>query len=141
MVYLTRRERFSAAHRLYHPGLSEEENERVFGPCANPNYHGHNYELFVTVRGEPDPQTGLIMNLKELSQLIRREVIEYLDHRNLNEEVPFLQGIVPSCENVAKAIFHRLQPLLHGCALHSVKLVETENNFAEYFGTEAEGIR
>lgn len=134
MVYLTRRERFNAAHRLFHPGLSEEENLRLYGPCANPNYHGHNYQLFVTVRGKPDAQSGLVMNLKELSTLIRTEIIAYLDHKNLNLEVPFLHGMVPSCENVAMSIFHRLKPLIRGCELYSVRLVETENNSVEYFG-------
>ncbi|MCS6917840.1 MAG: 6-carboxytetrahydropterin synthase [Chitinophagales bacterium] len=134
MIYLTRRERFNAAHRLFQPALSEEENQRLFGVCANPNYHGHNYQLLVTVRGIPDARTGLVMNLKELSQLIRSEIIDHLDHKNLNLEVPFLQGMVPSCENVAKAIFHRLRPHLKGCELHCVKLIETENNYVEYFG-------
>lgn len=134
-MYLTRREHFNAAHRLYHPGWSDEENERVFGMCANKNFHGHNFQLFVTVRGEPDPNTGMIMNLKELSRIIQTRITEKLDHKNLNVEVEFLKGIMPSTENLAKAIFEELRQYLSNCELHSVKLYETENNFAEYLGS------
>lgn len=134
-MYLTRKEHFNAAHRLYHPGWSDEENERVFGMCANKNFHGHNFQLFVTVRGEPDPNTGMIMNLKELSRIIQTRITEKLDHKNLNVEVEFLKGIMPSTENLAKAIFDELRQYLSTCELHSVKLYETENNFAEYLGS------
>src|SRR6185436_13598287 len=103
MVYLTRKEHFNAAHRLYHPHWSDEKNEEVFGKCANKNFHGHNYNLFVTVKGEADPDTGIIVNLKELSQLINTRVIDKLDHKNLNLEVDFLKGIIPSTENLVKA--------------------------------------
>jgi 6-pyruvoyltetrahydropterin/6-carboxytetrahydropterin synthase len=139
MVYLTRKEHFNAAHRLYNPRWTDEQNQAIFGRCANKNYHGHNYNLYVTVKGEPDPDTGIIVNLKELSLLIQSAITEPLDHKNLNVEVDFLQGIMPSTENVAKAIFERLQPLIRGAALHSVRLYETENNFAEYFGAESGG--
>ncbi len=134
MVYLTRRERFSAAHRLYRADWSDEENERYFGACANKNYHGHNYQLFVTICGDPDPATGILYNLKELSQLIQTHVIDHLDHKNLNVEVAFLNGMMPSCENLAEAIFHQLAPKIVGATLHCVKVVETENNYAEYYG-------
>jgi len=134
MVYLTRREHFNAAHRLYHPHWSDEQNEAVFGKCANKNYHGHNYNLFVTVKGEPDPNTGIIVNLKDLSKLIQSVITDKLDHKNLNIEVDFLKGIMPSTENIVKAIFNELKPHLKGCELHSIRLFETENNFAEYFG-------
>jgi len=134
MVYLTRKEHFNAAHRLYHPHWSDEQNEEVFGKCANKNFHGHNYNLFVTVKGEPDLNTGIIVNLKELSKIIQSVVTDKLDHKNLNIEVDFLKGIMPSTENVAKAIFNELKPHIKDCELHSVRLFETENNFAEYFG-------
>lgn len=136
MVYLTRKEHFNAAHKLYNDGWSEERNREVFGKCANANWHGHNYNLYVTVKGTPDPDTGFIMNVKVLSQLIKDEVIEHLDHKNLNMDVPFLKGKMASTENVAIAIWHRLEQKIaqYGCALHSIKLYETENIYAEYFG-------
>ena len=134
MVYLTRKEHFNAAHRLYNPKWSDEQNDQVFGKCANKNYHGHNYNLFVTVKGEPDADTGIIVNLKELSQIIKTKILDKLDHKNLNIEVDFLRGIIPSTENMVKAIWKELQPYLTGCDLHCIKLFETENNFAEYFG-------
>jgi len=134
MVYLTRKEHFNAAHRLYHPHWSDEQNEEVFGKCANKNYHGHNYNLFVTVKGEPDLNTGIIVNLKDLSKIIQSVITDKLDHKNMNIEVDFLKGIMPSTENVAKVIFEQLKPHIKGCELHSVRLFETENNFAEYFG-------
>lgn len=134
MVYLTRRERFNAAHKLYNPNWTAEENDSVFGKCANTNWHGHNYELYVTVKGQPDPNTGFIINVKELSDLIKEHVINHLDHRNLNLDVPFLQGMLTSTENVAIAIWKQLTPHLKGCSLHCIKLVETENIYVEYFG-------
>ena len=134
MVFLTRKEHFNAAHRLYNPGWSDEQNEEVFGKCSNKNYHGHNYNLFVTVKGEPDPSTGIIVNLKELSILIKSVILDKLDHKNLNLEVAFLKKMIPSTENLAKAIFDELRPHITNCELHSVRLYETENNYAEYFG-------
>ncbi|OWY24469.1 6-pyruvoyl tetrahydrobiopterin synthase [Sphingobacteriales bacterium UPWRP_1] len=134
MVYLTRRERFNAAHKLYNPNWTALQNDAVFGKCANTNWHGHNYELYVTVKGEPDPNTGFIINVKELSDIIKEHVIEHLDHRNLNLDVPFLQGMFTSTENVAKAIWQQLVPHIKGCTLHCIKLVETENIYVEYFG-------
>ncbi|HYV91051.1 MAG TPA: 6-carboxytetrahydropterin synthase [Chitinophagales bacterium] len=134
MVYLTRKEHFNAAHRLYNPKLSDEQNEIVFGKCANKNFHGHNYNLYVTVKGEADADTGIIVNLKELSKIINTNILEKLDHKNLNLEVDFLKGIIPSTENLVKAIWEELKPRISGCELHSIKLFETENNYAEYFG-------
>jgi 6-pyruvoyltetrahydropterin/6-carboxytetrahydropterin synthase len=136
MVYLTRKEHFNAAHKLENPGWSEEKNREVFGKCSNKNWHGHNYDLFVTVKGNPNPDTGFIVNLKELSTLIRTEVCLELDHKNLNMDVPFLKGVLPSTENVAIAIWNILAPGIKkmGADLHCIKLYETENNFVEYFG-------
>ncbi len=134
MLYLTRKEHFNAAHRLFNPAWSEEKNEEVFGKCSNKYYHGHNYDLFVTVKGEPAADTGLIVNAKELSAIIRRTVVDKLDHKNLNLEIAFLKGIIPSTENLARAIWQELEPEITGCRLHCVKLFETENIFAEYYG-------
>ena len=138
MIYLTRRERFNAAHKLYRKEWSLEQNEAVFGKCSNPNWHGHNYELFVTVKGEVDPQTGFVIDLKELKVIIKTHVINKLDHRNVNLDVDFMEGKIASTEVLAIEIFKQLKPHIasHGAALHSVKLVETENNSVEYFGDE-----
>jgi len=136
LVYITRRERFNAAHKLWNESWSEEENIRIFGKCANKNWHGHNYELFVTVKGEPDADTGCIIDLKDLSRILKEMVIDKLDHRNLNLDVPFMSGIMASTENLAVAIWKQIQEKIeaHGCTLHSVRVHETENNFAEYLG-------
>ncbi|HAM97160.1 MAG TPA: 6-pyruvoyl tetrahydrobiopterin synthase [Marinilabiliales bacterium] len=136
MVYLTRRERFNSAHRLFNPKLTDEENNELYGKCANPNWHGHNYDLFVTVKGEVDPETGVVINLKDLSQIIKTKVIDKLDHRNLNVEVDFLQNTIVSTENIIVAIWKELQVELDKtpARLSKIKLVETENNFAEYYG-------
>ena len=135
-VYITRRETFNAAHKLWQPAWSDKKNEEVFGACANKNWHGHNFTLYVTVCGVPNPETGFVMNLKDLSGLIRREVTNKLDHKNMNLDVPFLEGIMASTENVAVVIWEILAPLVesYGATLAKVKLVETENNFVEYFG-------
>ncbi|MBM3439930.1 MAG: 6-carboxytetrahydropterin synthase [Bacteroidetes bacterium] len=135
MVYLTRIEHFNAAHRLYNPNWTDEQNEQVFGKCANQNWHGHNYELLVTIRGEADPDTGFFFDVKQLSQLIHTHVIDALDHKNLNLDVPFLKGKMCSTENLAIAIWDRLAPHLPaGVALHCVKLYETPRIYVEYFG-------
>jgi len=136
MVYITRRERFSAAHRLFNPDLSDQENEKIYGPCANPNWHGHNYVLWVTIAGEVDPETGYLADLKALSRIIREHVISKLDHKNINLEVDFMKGRYVSTENLAIGIWKELEkPVLGlGVKLHSVKIQETENNFVEYFG-------
>ncbi|HSW68242.1 MAG TPA: 6-carboxytetrahydropterin synthase [Bacteroidales bacterium] len=136
MVYITRREHFNAAHRLYSEDFTDEQNLRVFGKCSNPQWHGHNYVLFITVKGEVNPDTGFVVNLKNLSNLIRELVIEPLDHRNINTQVPFMKGKLASTENLAIAIWQQLEtPVeLMGGTLHCVKLYETENNYVEYYG-------
>jgi 6-pyruvoyltetrahydropterin/6-carboxytetrahydropterin synthase len=136
MIYITRREHFNAAHRLFRSDFTDEKNLEVFGKCSNPNWHGHNYTLFVTVRGEVDPATGFLVNLKDLSALIDTQVLEKLDHRNINLEVDFMSGKLASTENLAIGIWDQLaQPIAEtGAQLHCIKLYETENNYVEYFG-------
>jgi len=135
MVYLTRVEHFNAAHRLFNPGWSKEQNEAVFGKCANENWHGHNYELYVTIKGEPDPDTGFLFDAKRLSELIRDHVVEKVDHRNLNLDVDFLKGQMCSTENLAIGIWQQLQPHLPAAVqLHCIKLYETPRIYVEYFG-------
>ncbi|MBA2407409.1 MAG: 6-carboxytetrahydropterin synthase [Chitinophagales bacterium] len=134
MLYITRKEHFNAAHRLFNALWNDEENEAVFGKCSNKNFHGHNYNLFVTVRGNPNPETGLIVNAKNLSALIKAVILDKVDHKNLNLEVAFLNGIIPSTENLAKAIWNQLNPHITECELHCVRLFETENIYAEYYG-------
>ncbi len=136
MVYLTRRERFNSAHRLYSPKLSDDDNFKIYGKCANPNWHGHNYDLFVTVKGQINPQTGVIINLHDLSKLLKDKVVDKLDHKNLNIEVDFLQNMIVSTENIVVAIWRLIENdvIELGAQLHKIKLVETENNFAEYYG-------
>jgi 6-pyruvoyltetrahydropterin/6-carboxytetrahydropterin synthase len=136
MIYITRRERFNAAHRLFKPEYSDDQNLQVFGKCSNPNWHGHNYTLFVTVKGDVNPDTGFLVNLKDLSTIIDQQVIEKLDHRNINLEVDFMAGKLASTENLAIGIWNELsEPIaLLGAAIHSIKLYETENNFVEYRG-------
>ena len=135
MIYITRKEHFNAAHKLFNPNWSEEKNEAVFGKCANKNWHGHNYDLFVTVKGNINPDTGFVVNLKELSTLIRRDVTDVLDHKNLNMDVIGMP-VMPSTENVAIFIWDILAPKIKqmGAALHCIKLYETESNYVEYFG-------
>jgi 6-pyruvoyltetrahydropterin/6-carboxytetrahydropterin synthase len=136
MIYITRREHFNAAHRLFKPEYSDEENLEVFGKCSNPNWHGHNYTIYVTVKGEVNPETGFLMNLKELSALIKTHIIEPLDHRNINVEVEFMKGIMPSTENLAMAIWRVLEKHIpvYSATMHCVRIEETENNFVEYYG-------
>lgn len=135
MVFLTRIEHFNAAHKLFNPGWSKEENESVFGKCANENWHGHNYELHVTIKGEISPDTGFVVDAKKLSGLIKEFVIEELDHKNLNLDVRFLEGKMCSTENLAIAIWQQLIPRLpENIQLHSIKLYETQKIFVEYFG-------
>lgn len=136
MVYLTRREHFNAAHRLYNPGWSEEKNFEVFGKCANKNWHGHNYYLYVTVKGNPDPDTGFIMDAKKLSEIIKKNITDRFDHQNLNLDVDYFHNEQPSTENFAKVIWHLLEPHITDCTLHCIKLQETENIYAEYYGEE-----
>ena len=135
MVYLTRAEHFNAAHKLYNPSWSKEKNDEVFGKCANDNWHGHNYELFVTVKGEPDPDTGFLVDAKKLSIIINQHVIERLDHRNLNLDVDFMQGKMCSSENLVIEIWKQLQSHLPAdIQLHCIKLYETPRIYVEYFG-------
>lgn len=136
MIYITRKEHFNAAHKLFNPAWSEEQNNATFGKCANKNWHGHNYELYVTVKGEINPDTGFVVNLKDLSTLIRTDVTEVLDHKNLNMDVKGMP-VMPSTENVAVFIWNILAPKIKemGAALHSIKLYETDSNYVEYFGS------
>ena len=135
IFYLTRKEHFNAAHKLYNPSWSKERNDEVFGKCANENWHGHNFELLVTVKGSPNPDTGFIVDAKLLSKLINTHVIDILDHRNLNLDVPFMQGKLCSIENLVYEIWHQLAPQLpEGVTLHCIRLVETPRIFVEYFG-------
>jgi len=134
MVYLTRREHFAAAHRLFNPDFSEEENLAIYGKCAYANGHGHNYELEVTVAGEPERDTGMIIDLKKLSDLIDSEILSKVDHRHLNFDVDFLQGIIPTAENIAVAFWRVIFPKITAGRLYSVRVYETPDNFAEYRG-------
>jgi 6-pyruvoyltetrahydropterin/6-carboxytetrahydropterin synthase len=135
MVYLTRLEHFNAAHKLYNPAWDKERNEAVFGICANENWHGHNYELYVTIKGQVNEDTGFLFDVKKLSNIIKEHITEKLDHRNLNLDVDFMQGKMCSTENLAKAIWQQLQPHLPPeVLLHCIKLYETPRIYVEYFG-------
>jgi 6-pyruvoyltetrahydropterin/6-carboxytetrahydropterin synthase len=136
MLYITRREIFNAAHRLYRPDYDDAKNLEVFGKCSNPNWHGHNYTLFVTVAGELNPETGFVINLKELSKIIQKNIIEKIDHKNINLEVDFMKDKMASTEILTRAIWEQLEEEIRllGARLHAVKLYETENNFVEYLG-------
>ena len=137
MVYLTRLEHFNAAHKLYNPNWTREKNEEVFGVCANENWHGHNFDLYVTIKGKVDADTGFLFDVKQLSKLIREQVIKKLDHKNLNMDVDFLKGKMCSTENLAIGIWNQLQQHLPmGVQLHCVKLYETPRIYVEYFGEE-----
>jgi 6-pyruvoyltetrahydropterin/6-carboxytetrahydropterin synthase len=133
-VYVTRVARFNAAHRLHNPAKSDEWNRQTYGKCNNPNWHGHNYRLEVTVAGEPDPDTGYVVDLAELKRILHERVVDRLDHKNLNVEVDFLEGVLPSTENVAVAIWRQMEGALPAGRLVSVRLWETEHNMAEYRG-------
>lgn len=136
LVYLTRRERFNAAHKLWNESWSAEKNHQMFGKCANENWHGHNYELFVTVKGTPKPDTGYCTDLKVLSDIVTKKIVDELDHRNLNLDVHFMQGKMTSTENLAVAIWEELEADVNalGCTLHCIEVKETENNFVKYYG-------
>lgn len=139
MIYVNRKEHFNAAHKLSNPAWSKEKNQEVFGPCANENWHGHNYDLIVTVKGEPDPETGFVIDLKKLSTLIRSEVTDKLDHKNLNLDVDFMRGKMASTENLTVEIWKILAPrigaIAPGATLHQIRLFETPRNFVDYFGS------
>jgi 6-pyruvoyltetrahydropterin/6-carboxytetrahydropterin synthase len=134
MVYVTRKEHFSAAHRLYNPDWTDEHNTAVFDKCNNPRGHGHNYVLEVTVAGKPDPETGYVIDLKQLRDILNVEIIDKVDHKHLNYDVDFLEGIIPTVENLAVMFWHALDSKLPNGKLHTIKLFESDNNFCEYFG-------
>lgn len=135
MIFITRKEHFNAAHKLYNPAWSEEKNLEIFGKCANVNWHGHNYQLFVTVKGEADSETGYVTDLKRLSSLIKEKIIDKIDHKNINLDVDFMKGKMASTENLVVAIWNELNPHITDCQLHRIRLFETENNFADYYGS------
>ncbi|GAB3537516.1 6-carboxytetrahydropterin synthase [Pontibacter brevis] len=139
MIYVSRLEHFNAAHKLHNPNWSLAKNKEVFGPCANTNWHGHNYELIVTVKGKPDPDTGFVIDLKKLSTLIRTHIIEKVDHKNLNLDVAFMEDKLASTENLIVEFWKILEPRIQDISnknaqLHSLKLYETPRNYVEYFG-------
>ena len=133
-VYVTRKVHFNAAHRLHNPAKSDAWNQETFGPCNNPNWHGHNYVLEVTVAGDPNPETGYVIDLGVLKKVIEEKIVSKCDHSNLNLEVDFLSGIIPSTENLVVAFWKELEGALPSGNLHCIRLYETERNRAEYFG-------
>lgn len=136
MIYITRKESFSAAHKLSRPDWDEAKNSEVFGKCANPNWHGHNYVLWVTVKGQINPETGFVVNLTDVSQIIKVRILEKVDHKNLNSDVDFMKDKLSSTENLAIAFWNEIVNPINalGCQLHAVKIQETEKNYVEYFG-------
>ncbi|HYF02878.1 MAG TPA: 6-carboxytetrahydropterin synthase [Patescibacteria group bacterium] len=134
MVYVTRRVDFSASHRLYNPTFSHEKNDEIFDKCNNVMGHGHNYILEVTVKGQPDPETGYVIDLKKLRDILNREIIDKVDHKHLNFDVEFLKGIIPTAENIAVTFWNILKDKIPAGELYSLKLFESDNNFVEYFG-------
>ena len=134
MIYLTRRETFSASHRLHNPDIDDDMNAMIYGKCNNIYGHGHNYVLEVVVAGEIDPKTGYIIDLKKLKDIIRENIINKVDHKHLNYDVDFMCGIIPTTENFAVAIWNQLKDKIYSGKLHSIKLYETENNYVEYKG-------
>jgi 6-pyruvoyltetrahydropterin/6-carboxytetrahydropterin synthase len=134
MIYLTRKIEFSASHYYHNPNLSQEENRRLFGKLNNPQGHGHNYVLEVTVAGEPDPVTGMVVDLKELKEILQREVMEVFDHKFINKQVPMLAGQIPTTENIARAIWRLLEGRITRGRLHHIRLYETPDLFVDYFG-------
>jgi len=139
MVFITRKEQFSAAHKLHREDWSDEKNLEVFGKCSNPNWHGHNYQLFVTVKGEQNSDTSFVANLSDVSKIIRENILTKLDHKNLNLDVDFMKGKLATTENLAVEIWKQIESPIKklGCELHCVKIQETENNFVEYFGSSS----
>lgn len=133
-VTITRLLRFNAAHRVHNPALSDEENTRLFGKCNNPNWHGHNYTLEVSVTGEPDPITGYVIDLANVKRIVEKEYVDLVDHKNFNLDVPFMKDINPTTENIIVACWRRLEPALRPARLARLKLWETENNYVEYEG-------
>lgn len=133
-VSVTRRITFNAAHRLHNPDKSDEWNRQTFGKCNSPNWHGHNYELFVTIEGEPDAETGFVYDLAQLKKVLEEYVVSVVDHKNLNLDVPFLEGQLTSTENLAVGVWNQIEPHIKGAKLVLVKIAETENNIVEYRG-------
>jgi len=136
MIYMTRRERFCAAHRMFRKEWSDDVNQKTFGKCSNPNWHGHNYTLWATVKGEPSEECGFVMNINILKQIILEKVINKIDHKNMNLEVDFMNGKIATTENLAIGIWNELKPFIEkaGASLHCIKIEETENNSIEYYG-------
>jgi 6-pyruvoyltetrahydropterin/6-carboxytetrahydropterin synthase len=135
MVYVTRKVHFNGAHKLFNPNWTEEQNDEVFGKCANKNWHGHNFDLYVTVKGVPNPDTGFVMDLKKLKVILEDKVVSKLDHKNFNLDVDFLKDVMPSIENIVIKIWEQIEhELPQGANLHCIKLYETENQFVEYYG-------
>jgi 6-pyruvoyltetrahydropterin/6-carboxytetrahydropterin synthase len=134
MVYVTRKSHFSASHRLYNPAWDDVTNSRVFGKCNNLRGHGHNYEVEVTVGGDPAADTGMVIDLKRLADIVEAEVIEAVDHKHLNEDVDFLRGVIPTAENIAIAFWKILEPKIREGRIVSIRLFESDNNFVEYRG-------
>jgi 6-pyruvoyltetrahydropterin/6-carboxytetrahydropterin synthase len=134
MVYVTRKAHFSAAHRLFNPTYSDQRNEAVFDKCNNPRGHGHNYTIEVTVAGVPDPATGYVIDLKKLARLMDELIVDRVDHKHLNYDVPELRGIIPTAENIAVVFWQLLQTQITEGVLHSIRVFESDNNFVEYKG-------
>ena len=135
-MYVTRQVHFNSAHRLFNPAKSQSWNRRQYGLCTNPNWHGHNYVLEVTLKGHPDPDTGCVMDLGALKLLLHRVIVDVCDHRNLNEQVAFLRGVNPTTENLVVAFWRQIEPHISRGRLFRVRLYETPRNFAEYLGPE-----
>lgn len=138
MIQITKRVDFSASHRLYNPEWDFDKNEEVFDKCNNPNGHGHNYVLEVTVKGNPDPETGYVYDLKKLKLLLKEKVVSKLDHKHLNKDVDFLQGVIPTVENIAVLIWRILEPEITNGELYKIKLNETPDSWVEYYGEDIE---
>jgi 6-pyruvoyltetrahydropterin/6-carboxytetrahydropterin synthase len=136
MIYLTRKEHFCASHRLFNPKFSEEENLKIYGKCAYANGHGHNYEIEVTVAGDVDPETGMILDLKKLGDILDEQILSFVDHKHLNFDVDFLRGIIPTAENLAEVFWRILFPKIPSGRLFSIRVYETPNNYAEYRGEQ-----
>jgi 6-pyruvoyltetrahydropterin/6-carboxytetrahydropterin synthase len=138
MVFITRKETFSAAHKLNRNDWSQQKNNEMFGKCANPNWHGHNYALSVTVKSEVNPETGFVANLSIISDIIKEKVINKVDHKNLNLDVDFMKDKLPTTEILAIEIWNQIEASINalGCKLHCIKIQETEKNFVEYYGTK-----
>jgi len=134
MIYVTRRAEFSASHYYYNPQWSAEENQRVFGKCANPHGHGHNYTVEVTVAGEVDPRTGMVLDLKDLKKILEKEVLDLVDHKFLNKEVPVFASKIPTTENIAVEIWKWLSPKLNFGKLHRIRLYESPDLYVDYYG-------